>query len=302
MLRRALTQNQSEADSLADRAICDAVASACLLEATARKPGNVHPGAAFEDISYADFVRSAHVIAPVFADSSRRSVGATVLEAVHRTQASVGRNTNLGIVLLFAPLAAVPNEQLLTDGVQGVLDGLTVDDAKDVYAAIRLAQAGGLGKEAQADVSTEPTITLQEAMRLAADRDAIAAEYSHGFPLTLGFGLDQLRSEVNFADNWQESVIRLHLLLMSRQPDTLIARKRGRDEARESSAMAKAVLDAGWPESCSGLERIVELDTWLRAVGNKRNPGTTADLVAATLFAAIREGVITIPQSIDSEA
>ncbi len=60
--------------------------SACLLEATARKPGNVHPAASFADLTYADFVRSAHVIRPSFEHGAEWSVGRIVFDAVERTQ------------------------------------------------------------------------------------------------------------------------------------------------------------------------------------------------------------------------
>ncbi|MDA1017758.1 MAG: triphosphoribosyl-dephospho-CoA synthase [Planctomycetota bacterium] len=283
------------AKSPVDNELTHAVRLACVLEATARKPGNVHPDASFDDLTYDDFIRSADAIAPVFADAARNGVGETVLEAVRRTHAVVGRNTNLGIVLLIAPLAAVPRERSLIDGAQDVLDRLTIEDTRDVYAAIRLAQPGGMGEAAAEDIDTEPSVTLQAAMRLAADRDAIAAEYTHGFPLTLGFGLAQLRATPEFENNWRTSIVRLHLSLMARQPDTLIARKRGMDEAIQSSSMARDVLDAGWPNSRRARDLIEDLDVWLRAVGNQRNPGTTADLVAASVFAAIREGVFTTP-------
>ena len=38
-----------------------------------------------------------------------------------------------------------------------------------------------------------------------------------------------------------------------------------------------------------------EFDAWLRADGHRRNPGTTADLIAASLFAAFRDGILPMP-------
>jgi triphosphoribosyl-dephospho-CoA synthase len=141
---------------------------ACLLEATARKPGNVHPGASFADLTYADFVRSAHLIGPSFEQAREWSVGRIVLDAVERTQRAVGRNTNLGILLLLAPLASVPHGVALRDGIGGVLAGLTREDAALVYEAIRLVNPGGLGRVESEDVAETPSVTLLEAMRLAA--------------------------------------------------------------------------------------------------------------------------------------
>ncbi|MEX0818320.1 MAG: triphosphoribosyl-dephospho-CoA synthase, partial [Pirellulaceae bacterium] len=119
---------------------------ACLLEATAPKPGNVHRGADFEDLCFNDFVVSAVAIAPAIESASRRGVGAAVLEAISAMRSLVPTNTNLGCVLLIAPLAAVPAKQSLDAGIGAVLASLTARDAEQVYEAIRLATPGGLGR------------------------------------------------------------------------------------------------------------------------------------------------------------
>ena len=84
---------------------------------------------------------------------------------------------------------------------------------------------------------------------------------------------------------------------MAKYPDSLIARKRGLAEAEESSRRARNVVDLGWPHTGASQTAIADLDSWLRAEGNGRNPGTTADLVAASLFAVLREGIIKLPAS-----
>lgn len=278
-----------------DRQLEHCVRAACILEAAARKPGNVHPQAAFADLCFDDFVHSADVIAPILARTGELGVGAAVLEAVAAIRQCVGKNTNLGIVLLMAPLAAVPDGTPLVDGIAPVLRGLTVHDAQLVYRAIRTANPGGLGTAPQADVSTEPAISLLEAMRLAADRDSVAAQYAANFRLVLQFGVPKLATAPDFRQNWEQAIVRLHLELLAECPDTLIARKCGRATAEQASAAARDVLAAGWPESAAGQRRIAEFDRWLRADGNRRNPGTTADLVAASLLAAFRERIIPLP-------
>jgi triphosphoribosyl-dephospho-CoA synthase len=269
---------------------------ACVLEATARKPGNVHPGASFDDLCYADFVRSADAVAPVLARARELGVGQAVLESVRRTRDAAGRNTNLGIVLLLAPLAGVEESQALTAGVPRVLEKLTREDAVLVYSAIRLAQPGGMGEVPEQDLSQEPTETLVEIMRLAAGRDAIAAQYARGFDLVLNAGVPELERRWTESRDWERAVIGLHLWLMARQPDTLIVRKCGMADAQESARRAREVLDAGWPESAAGQRSFEKFDRWLREQGNRRNPGTTADLVTACLFAALREKRIAIPE------
>ena len=275
-----------------------AVRLACLMEATARKPGNVHPRASFADLTYGDFVRSAEAVAEPLSHARETGVGAAVLESISRTRAVVGRNTNLGIVLLLAPLAAADTRgggRPLGEAVREVLTGLTREDASLVYRAIRLAQPGGMGEVGEEDLSREPAGTLVEVMRLAAGRDTIAKQYATGFDLVLNFGVPVLEAGGDFAADWETVVIGLHLRLMAREPDTLIARKCGRGVAEESARRARGVLDAGWPGAAEGRRKVAELDGWLRGDGNRRNPGTTADLVTACLFAALREGRIEAP-------
>jgi triphosphoribosyl-dephospho-CoA synthase len=128
-------------------------------------------------------------------------------------------------------------------------------------------------------------------MRLAAPLDRIGEQYESGFATVLA-GAARLAAGGRFPARWEEAVIDLHLWLMSEFPDTLIARKCGATVARESSLRARAVLEAGWPDGKLAHARMVQLDAWLRADGNRRNPGTSADLVAASLFAGFRNGHI----------
>ncbi len=264
------------------------LSAACILEATARKPGNVHPGAAFADVTFEDFVRSAQVTAPVLADARDQGVGRAIREAVAVTQRAVGRNTNLGIILLLAPLAASSPEVELGAGIDDVLEALTIDDARECFAAIRQAAPGGIGHAEQQDVSASPTVTLREAMALAAERDLIARQYSRGFEDVLQFGVPALLEELKGHD-WETATIRLHLRFMVRHPDSHIMRKCGSAVARSAVELAQRVLDADWPVTPTSARSLEELDRWLRADGHRRNPGTSADLVAASLFATLRD-------------
>lgn len=273
------------------------IRAACVWEVTSRKPGNVHPQASFADVRYEDFIRSAELVAPVLAEAGRLGIGKAIRESVTVTRRAVGRNTNLGIILLIAPLAAVPQSRPLAEGIEDVLAALTVEDAAECYAAIREAQPGGLGQSDEQDVSGAPTIPLREAMTLAADRDRIAAQYTNGFRDVLDRGLKRLVAPADTGDaaQWEEAIVTLHLRLMAELPDTLIARKCGWETAAESARHAQRVLQAGWPSSETGRQEFQTFDDWLRADGHRRNPGTTADLVAAVLFAALRDEAITLP-------
>lgn len=262
---------------------------ACLMEATARKPGNVHRFLDFSDMSYVQFLTSAAAIAPVIERAADRPLGRTILDAVEATRSLVACNTNLGIVLLLAPVAKARLAE--RSAVADVLRGSTVDDARLVYQAIRRANPGGLGTAPDQDVRDEPTRTLLETMRLAADRDAIARQYAHDFADVFQ-AVGPLRDRIGRGWNLETAIVATHLDLMAAIPDTLIARKLGSSVAVESSRWAQRVIDSGWPESPGGIEELAALDRRLRGDGNRRNPGATADLVTAVLFAAIRSGAI----------
>jgi triphosphoribosyl-dephospho-CoA synthase len=277
------------------RLLTDWIRTACRLEVLAPKPGNVSPGAEFDDLTVEDFLRSADLVAPILAESRTRGVGAAILDAVEATQTALGRNTNLGIILLIAPLAAVPRNRSLTDDVADVLSRTEIDDARLVYRAIRCAQPGGMGQATEQDLTDEPTLPLVDVMRLAEHRDRIASQYANGFRDVLAFAVPELVGWSSRCADAGEAIVGLHLTLMARLPDTLIARKCGPEIAHESARRAAGVLAAGWPHSAGARAACEDFDRWLRGDDHRRNPGTTADLAAATLFAAMRDGVWTAP-------
>src|SRR5262249_44658944 len=123
--------------------VAGAAQLACVLEVSSEKPGNVTPTFDFDDMSYEDFLRSAIALGPELV--RERGVGASVLAAVKATRRVTQANTNLGIALLLAPLArAALLGGPLRPRVGEVLRSLDVADARAAYAAIRLANAGGL--------------------------------------------------------------------------------------------------------------------------------------------------------------
>lgn len=268
---------------------------ACILEATARKPGNVHRYQDFVDLTYLDFLVSAAAIAPVFDRAPGQRVGTTILEAIRATRQAVSSNTNLGIVLLLAPMASVPAAEPLQRSLLPILDQLDMEDATLVFEAIRLAQPGGLGRVEDQDVSGAPTLPLGEIMALAAHHDHIARQYDTGFRDIFEHGVPALQHYLEHDGKLEAAIIGAHLRLLARFPDSLIARKCGAAEAAAASRRAAQVLDEGWPNTDVGRRAIADFDAWLRADGNRRNPGTTADLVTASLFAALRQGIIPVP-------
>jgi triphosphoribosyl-dephospho-CoA synthase len=263
---------------------------ACLLEASAPKPGNVSPGRHFADTRYEDFLASAAAVGVPLAGVGTRSVGATTRLAIEATRRWTSSNTNLGIVLLLTPLARAatgsrqPTKAGLREALRCVLETTTVEDARDVYAAIRLASPGGLGQADSQDVARDPDVTLLEAMHLAAHRDGIAREYATAFEVTFEIGAPALERARQDGLPWDDAVVETFLTVLASNPDTHVTRRAGVAVAAEVSALARETLDSGGVRSAAGRRAVDEMDRGLRDAQNLRNPGTTADLTTAAIF------------------
>jgi len=274
---------------------------ACVLEVSANKPGNVTPTTGFSDMTALDFMASALAIGPAMREAPRSGLGRTIRRAVDDTRRFVTANTNLGIVLLLAPLAkaaGTAHPGRLRSAVGDVLGNLTAEDRRQAFAAIRKASPGGLGRADTMDVNDlDAGGTLLEAMVEARGRDSVAREYATRFQITFGTGypcLDQLWGEGHALS---DAIVQTALTILARVPDTLIARKEGWETAEEVSARARDVLDKGGALSEEGKKALAHLDGDLRGEGHRLNPGTTADLTTASLFIFLAEqGPQSIPK------
>ncbi len=266
---------------------------ASLWEACAPKPGNVNRRFDFHDATLPDFLSSAVVAAESLRGTRRWSVGSLVHRAVRARAAVVGSNTNLGILLLLAPLAMAASS-----GPRGTLRARTAEtlrsmdgeDARLVYEAIRLAAPGGLGRVDRDDVAEEAPPSLLDAMKEAASRDSVAREYGTDFALTFDLVVPELHKGLEAGLGLADAVVRAYLVVLASVPDTLISRKEGIERARDVSRRAAELLETASKRlfiAPSGLERF---DGELRAFGNRLNPGTTADLTTAGLFVLLAEG------------
>jgi triphosphoribosyl-dephospho-CoA synthase len=264
---------------------------ACLLEVSADKPGNVTRNKEFNDTSFQDFIISAAAIGPAFRSAASVSVGETILSAIRATRAFVGSNTNLGIVLLLAPLAKAAgpdSSNNLQAAVKPILENLTVEDARKAYEAINLAKPAGMGTSEQHDLSdVKVEITLLQAMEEARERDSLAAEYVSDYNITFGIGLPALRRTLNQGVNLPEAIVQTFLSILSEVPDTLIARKKGITTAQDVSNQASQIIKNGG--IFGDKKEIQKFDCALRDDKHSLNPGTTADLIAAVLFAYLIE-------------
>ena len=265
---------------------------ACLLELRALKPGNVGYHADGHGMAIQQFIDSANVAAEGLA-ATADGVGQRILNAVAATQERVGENTNLGIILLTAPLIEAimhsDADTSLRARVQKVLENLTVEDARRCYAAIRLASPGGMGRVNDQDIMVEPDITLLQAMELAESRDRIAFQYTHRFVDIFEYNLTIYEDFLNKwkSPEWAATAVFLSQLI--RVPDSLISRKYSVLKAQEiSDMMAPLAVEVLASQDPIAFEsRLLSIDGHLKSIGI--NPGTTADLTVATLFVAMLE-------------
>jgi triphosphoribosyl-dephospho-CoA synthase len=268
---------------MAEERLRRAFLSACRAELRALKPGNVHVHADGHGMTVDDFLRSAEAAAPPLCQPGR-TVGERLRDAVEASWAAVPRNTNLGIVLLAAPLlVAAEGGGALRDSVVDVLDGLTVEDARHAFAAIARAKPAGLGRVAEQDVAAPPTATLLEAMRLAAGRDLIARQYATGYADVFAIGATRLE-HAGPAERGDWATTGVFLDFLAEFPDSHIARKFGLATA-EAIRLEAHRLRAALPRSTGAkFDALLAFDRSLKQGG--LNPGTSADLTVASLLAA----------------
>jgi triphosphoribosyl-dephospho-CoA synthase len=261
------------------------VAAACILEATVPKPGNVHPGASFDDLCHDELVAAALAIAPVMERAPRVRLGTTIEAAVSASRAVTRSNANLGIVLAIAPLAAVREDGPPTvAGVTDVLARLDRDDAAATWRAIATAVPGGLGRAARFDLHDPAPDDLLAAMREAAAHDAVARLWAEAHAPLFAGPVRDLVMAVAAGMACEDAVLHAFLAQLARTPDSLIARRHGADVAATVSTRAAAVL--GTPR-VDRPAAVAAFDHDLR-VPRRINPGTTADLIAASIYTVLR--------------
>lgn len=276
---------------------------ACRLDVETAKPGNVSVSYPGHGMTASQFIASADAAAnALFAPGA--PVGTRILDAVSRTRETAGCNTNLGIVLLVAPLAAaleihgadicVTAWRTATERVLATLD---LDDTRAAYRAIALANPGGLGDAPEQSVHDLPSVDLRIAMTLAAGRDSIARQYANGFRDVFETGLETVRRAQRSGHSQPATAITLDVFLafLSGWPDSHIVRKHGLPVAQSVTREARKRQDAIHRALARGglANELLALGQWdaeLKAQGI--NPGTSADLTVATMFVAgVADGI-----------
>jgi len=268
--------------------VAGAIRSACIAELSALKPGNVSVHSNGHGMVVDDFIYSAHAIAPVISEPGL-SVGERILAAIQATRRVADCNTNLGIVLLCAPLAHAALNlrpgQSLRDALGETLLALDENDTCLTYEAIRLAEPAGLGDVARHDVhESKPDATLLQVMYAAQGHDRIAQQYTSNYADVFDMAIPRLYEGIDRWHNEEWAVVSTYLGLLATFPDTHIKRKFGIRLAQDVSIRAKyldhkLLGEKDIPQRMAG--PLMYFDTELKQQGI--NPGTSADLTVAAL-------------------
>jgi len=266
--------------------VAAAFSRACLDELEAPKPGNVHLFAPGHRMTAAEFIRSANAAAAPLAVPGAR-VGSRILGAVEATLAAVGTNTNLGIILLCAPLAAAADVRAadLRAALAQVLEALDIQDAELAFRAIARAAPAGLGRAERHDVTETASVSLKDAMAEASSRDRVARQYVSDFEDIFERGEPVLTAVLASAAEPKWATLAVYLEFLSAFPDSHIARKHGIATAEDVCRAASR-----YHQRMRSLEKpavlLADLLTWDALLKERGiNPGTSADLTVATLFA-----------------
>ncbi len=289
---------------------------AILLEVSAEKPGNVNLSSSFEATTCQHFLASAVAVGPSFQEAANRGVlvaegklgvsevglGQLIRNCVSEvTSWQRGGNTILGTIMLFAPIAVAAGMTptgkdfsldlaALRRNIDLVVRSTTPLDSVYLYEAVDIANPSGLGKAPDLDVNDpaskqrliQENVTLFEVFKLGASYDDICSEWVNNFPVTFNLAFPYLTEQLK-SKTANTAVVQTFLKILSKRPDTFIARKVGKEMAGIVSSDAKAVLELGGLETEGGQAALKRFDQKLRATQNKCNPGTTADLTAAAL-------------------
>lgn len=266
---------------------------ALLLEvAGTPKPGNVDRERDHGDLRFGHFLAGA-----VGAGEGLRAAadGAPVGEAFERAVAgmdrSAGTNAQFGALLVLVPLVRTAASGDLTAGrAAAVVAETTVEDAADFYRAFdhvdvfvgdppsgTVAPDVRRGSDAIPDLRAAD-LTLADVLAESAPDDGVAAELVGGFEEIFDAADAILGGEGPAPDRAAGA----YLDLLARRPDTLVAKKHGRDVGEAVRERAQAAREAG-PGAVARLADDL--------VAEGVNPGATADVIAGGLFVALERGV-----------
>lgn len=273
------------------------------------KPGNVHRTQDFHDMVFEDFLLSGIVIGDTMRKAAEKGfkyrnqpelwgeigLGQLILDAVIETDHWVANNTNLGIIMLLTPICIAAgvtrNFNALKDTIHQIMMSTTPQDAVNLYHAINIADAGGMGEQDELDVGSDSStqklldedINMFSVLEMSSEWDCLSYELTHQMPVTFKKGFPLFKS-IKSQYGTNQATVQTFLTILSEVPDTLINRKYGEEKAREVSFQAKSILEEGGILTANGQKLLESFDEEL--MDNGLNPGTTADFTASSIMIA----------------
>ncbi len=299
------------------------------------KPGNVHRTQNFSDMIFEDFLLSGIAIGKTMEKAAERGfkyrnrsekwdkigLGELILEAVTETDCWVANNTNLGIVMLLTPISVVAgmfedikrgeteNIGISESGTEGsieiwnsfreridqIMRSTTSEDAVNLYRAINIADAGGMGQQDDLDVAADSSlqklrdenVNMFSVLEMSSAWDKLSYELTHKMPVTFEIGYPTFK-KVKSEYEINQATVHTFLTILSEIPDTLISRKFGDQKAEEVRTRAKSILEEGGILTSRAISLVEKFDQEM--VGNGLNPGTTADFTASSIMVAYLDG------------
>tara|TARA_B100000579_G_scaffold126324_1_gene101914 strand:+ start:1216 stop:2061 length:846 start_codon:yes stop_codon:yes gene_type:complete len=262
---------------------------ACKLDVFSIKPGNVllnHPA---YGMTHKDFLQGSMACSDTICEPNL-DIGEKIYQSVSSSMDVVGCNTNLGIILLCVPIVEAiylnKDHTFEQDNLKKVIDNIDAKQTQKIYKAINIASAGGMGEKSEFDLKKSKKInfTFFEAMKYASSYDYIAFQYSTYFDNIINNLAPCWRKYFKKMNSDENATTALFMEFISNNPDSLIARKHGVDKAIEVSDrfvdLSKEYNESENPNKLNN--KLLLLDSELKIQG--LNPGTTADVVVASIF------------------
>ncbi len=244
------------------------------------KPGNVDRCHDYPDTRLEHFLASTLFARPALeeAETGTGRIGEIIRHAVRDTNCHNGGNTHFGAFILLIPLVYGGD----IPGAIRAIEKTDVSDAVAFYKAFALTSVK-MNVTDELDVHDPHTLTmirdrdmtLLDVMQHSAANDMVAREWVTGFPLTRR-GADLLKQ---FGPG-RQAIVNTFLTLLASEPDTFIIKKHGTAVAQETVLLAREVLD--------GKRSLEDFDA--DCIERGINPGSTADIIIASIFIALGEG------------
>ncbi len=281
------------------------------------KPGNVHRTQNFQDMVFEDFLLSGIAIGETMRRAAdigfkyreepdnwdKIGIGKFILDAVIETDHWVANNTNLGIIMLLTPISVAASMfddvEVIKDGyldsfrdkIDQIMKATTPQDAVNLYKAINIADAGGMGEQDELDVSSDSSaqkllddeINMFSVLEMSSQWDCLSYELTHKMPVTFGIGFPVFK-KIQSEYGTNQATVQTFLTILSQVPDTLISRKYDDEKAQQVSSSAKSILEEGGILTKKGRNLLEKFDAKL--INNGLNPGTTADFTASSIMIA----------------